>query len=118
MLTVSLDLLKMHVRADDITCDDEYLSDCLESATAQVINATGWTDEELAPIPDDAFPADLRRAVIMRAASLYAYREDIDSASLTSLPLSTVAMLKPYRKMCGGGVMDRLVAKYGTEDME
>ena len=116
MLKVPLDLLKMHVRADDITCDDAYLSDCLEAAQAQVINATGWTEKELAPIPNDAFPADIRRAVIMRAASLYAYREDIDTSSLSPLPLSTAAMLKPYRKMCGGGIMDRLVEKYGKEE--
>lgn len=115
MRIVTLELLKQHVRADDLTCEDVYLTHVLEAAQGQVMDYIGWTEEELSAIPDGEWPAPVRHAVLMRAATMYAYREDVDNASLSPLPFALSALLKPYRKMCGGSVMERIIAKYKTE---
>jgi hypothetical protein len=48
----------------------------------------------------------------MRAATGYAYREDVDNSNLTSLPNSFMAMVKPYQKMRGGSLTEKLIAQY------
>jgi plasmid stabilization system protein ParE len=115
MARVSLDLLKKHVRATAFDHDDAYLLELAEMAEQQVINATGYTREEWSVVPDEAFPADLKHAILMRAATRYAYREDIDNSNLTSLPNSLMAIVKPYQKMRGGSLTDKLITQYTQE---
>lgn len=112
MSRVSLGLFKKHVRADDFTCDDEYLLHVLEAAEDYVVGMTGYTKDELSVIPDEEFPMPLKHAIMMRGASMYAYREDVDSSNLAPLPNSLSALVKPYCKMHGGGLMEDLVNKY------
>lgn len=113
-MIITLELLKAHTRTDDAcSCyENEYLEACLEDAKGQVFDRIGYTEDELSGIPDDKFPAPLRRAILMRAASLYEYREDIDNASISPLSESLTALIKPYQRMRGGGLLERLIAKY------
>jgi len=112
MARISIEYLKRHTMTDDSHCDDDYLYECLCDAEAQVIDRIGYTEEELSGIPDEAFPRALKRAILMRAASLYAYREDIDNDSIKPLAESLVSLIKPYQRMRGGGRMDKLIEKY------
>lgn len=112
MARVSLELLKAHVRATSFDHDDAYLRELIDMAEEQVINATGYTREEWSVVPDEAFPAVLKQAILIRAATGYAYREDVDNSNLTSLPNSFMAMVKPYQKMRGGSLTEKLIAQY------
>ena len=47
---------------------------------------------------------------------MYAYREDVDTASLSEVPNSTKALVKPWQKMRGGSRMAALLAKYAPEE--
>ena len=107
---------KKHVRADDFTEDDALLTFYLSAATRQVVNATGYTLDQLERIPSAEFPDDIREAIYMRGSSMYAYREDVDTANLGVLPLSLMAIIKPYCKMQGGGLLEELVEKYKDAD--
>lgn len=111
MLTDFL-MFKKYVRADDFADDDDKLASKLSAATRQVVNATGYTLDQLERIPYNEFPADLREAIYMRGASLYAYAEDVNNSNLGVLPLAFMAMIKPYCKMYGGGLLEELVEKY------
>lgn len=116
MPRVSLELLKKQVRADDFDGDDIYLEHLLQVAESQVESMTGYSAEELACIPDGDYPAELKQAILLRAASMYAYREDVDTASLSEVPNSTKALVKPWQKMRGGSKMAVLMAKYAPEE--
>lgn len=123
MARVSLELLKKHVRADDFDDDDAYLEHVLAAAEEYVTGLTGYTADELSVIPDSAFPRPLAHAILMRAASMYEYREDV-STSIQAVPNSLIALVRPYQKMDGGSITERLIAKYkeaeadevGTDD--
>lgn len=116
MPRVSLELLKKHVRADDFTGDDEYLDHLLEVAQEQVETLVGYSREELEQIPDEEYPMALRQAILLRASSLYAYREDIDTVQLSNVPDSLKALVKPWQKMRGGGRMEALIAKHAPQE--
>lgn len=116
MPRVSLELLKKQVRADDFEGDDIYLEHLLQVAESQVESMTGYSAEELACIPDGDYPAELKQAILLRAASMYAYREDVDTASLSEVPNSTKALVKPWQKMRGGSRMAALLAKYAPKE--
>ena len=111
-----MELLKKQVRADDFEGDDIYLEHLLQVAESQVESMTGYSAEELACIPDGDYPAELKQAILLRAASMYAYREDVDTASLSEVPNSTKALVKPWQKMRGGSKMAALLAKYAPEE--
>jgi hypothetical protein len=117
-MIADFDIFKKHVRADDYEADDELLMTYLKAATRQVVNATGYSMEELETIPPGEFPEDILNAIYMRGASMYAFREDVDSTSLGMLPLSLMAIIKPYCKMYGGGLLAPLVEKYNEETGE
>lgn len=112
MSRVKLELLKAQTRTTTLDRDDEYLQVLLDTAEAQVIGLTGWSAEDWAKVPDEAFPLELQQAILMRAASLYAYREDVDNASLAALPYGLMALVKPWQKMRGGSKAEALMEKY------
>lgn len=114
-MRVSLELFKKHVRCDDFTDDDEYLDHCLAAAEQYVIGLTGYTEDELSVIPDDAFPMPLKHAILMRGASLYEYREDIVNTSISETPLALMALVKPYQKHNGGSLTERIIKQYSTD---
>ena len=116
MPRVSLELLKKHVRADDFTADDDYLAHLLQVAQEQVETLVGYSREELECIPDKEYPLALQQAILLRAGSLYAYREDIDTTQLSSVPDSLLALVKPWQKMRGGGRMAALLQKHVMQE--
>lgn len=115
MSRVSLELLKQQVHAEDFEGDDALLNECLLDAEQQVLDMIGWTADEVSGIPDNEFPRPLKRAILVRASTLYRYREDTETQQTSQIPLSTQALLKPYSRLCGGGLMETLVAKYPPE---
>ena len=115
---VSMDLFRTHLRLDDITGEDGYLQAALETAEQNVLDSIGYTRDELSVIPEGIFPAPVRWAILMRGADLYAYRESMDSSQLAALPYGVPALLKPYQRMRGGSLMDRLIAGCQPQDTE
>lgn len=115
MARVSLELLKKQVYAEDFESDDDLLEQKLAAAESQVIDDIGWTEEELSGIPDDKFPPQLKEAILMFAANLYRYREITDTGGLAPVPNTYQSIIKKYCRLCGGGLMERLVAKYPAE---
>ena len=111
MSRVSLELLKKHVRADDFADDDIYLTHILKAAEQQVEGLLNYTPEELATIADEDWPDTLRHAVLLRAGTMYAYREDVDSGALAPLPNSLMAIIKPYQKQNGGGLLAHIMGE-------
>ena len=99
MSAVSLELLKKHVRADDITADDEQLQQYLDSAEQQVVTYTGRTMEELLELGGGEMPAMLRQAVLLLAASSYATPEATAPAQHHAVPYGVEALVKPFRKL-------------------
>lgn len=99
MALVDLELFKKHVRADDFADDDEYLTHVLETAEVSVVTATNRTVEELKASNDGTFPKPLQHAVMMLAAHWYNQREDVSTSALHTVPNSTMALIKPYRKL-------------------
>lgn len=114
MSRVSLSLLKAQTRTTSFDRDDEYLQHLLDAAEAQVIAMTGYTADEWAVVPDADFPQDLAQAILMRAASFYAYREDVDNASLAAVPNTLAALVKPWQKMRGGSLAESLMEKWAN----
>lgn len=117
MARVSLELFKKHIRTDDYDGDDDYLQHVLDAAEDFVAALTGYTREELSAIPDSEYPTPLIHAVLMRGASMYEYREDVDT-SLNATPFSLMAIVTPYRKMNGGSLLEPLVRKYNQTATE
>lgn len=99
MSTVSLELFKKHVRADDITADDEQLQFYLDAAEQHVIAATGRTEAELAELGGGSLPPQLCQAVLLLAASFYAQPEATATAQHHAVPYGFDALVKPFRTL-------------------
>lgn len=99
MPSVSLELFKKHVRADDFADDDEYLAHLLEAAETHVVQATARTPQELAGMGGGEMPRPLAQAVMMLAAQRYNQRESVASTQMHQVPDSLTALVKPFRKL-------------------
>lgn len=99
MATVDLALLKKHVRADDFSDDDEYLTHLLTAAEQHVCRATNRSTEELLQMGDGIFPAELQQAVLLIAGHWYNQREAVSSVQMAEVPYTLQALIKPYRKL-------------------
>lgn len=98
MATVDIALLKQHVRADDFSDDDAYLTHLLEAAETYVCSATNRTSAEL--VQDDGkLPATLQQAVLMIAGHWYNQREAVSGVQMAEVPYTLQALIKPYRKL-------------------
>ena len=111
MARVSLDLFKKHTRTTSFARDDEYLQDLLNAAETFVINLTGYTAEEWSVVPDKAFPKDLCHVIMVVGADMYAEREMTVPGTYQLRPF-LLGMVKPYQKMRGGSLAEKLIAKY------
>lgn len=99
MATISLEYFKKWVRADDIDADDEVLQQCLDSAEAQVVEATNRTKEELLEKGGgESLPLALQVAVLSLAASWYRDPEAMSSVQMHVSPQFTAA-IKRYRRL-------------------
>lgn len=99
MATVDLALLKKHVRADDFSDDDEYLTHLLTAAEQYVCRATNRSAEELLQMGDGIFPAELQQAVLLIAGHWYNQREAVSGVQMAEVPYTLQALIKPYRKL-------------------
>lgn len=100
MALVDLELLKKHVRADDFTDDDDYLSHLLEAAEEHILTATNRTQAELLELGDgESLPASLQQAVLLVAGHWYNQREAVSSVQMSEVPYTLQALIKPYRKL-------------------
>ncbi len=100
MATVDLDLLKKHVRADDFTEDDEYLTHLLEAAETHICDATNRTSDELLELGGgESYPKDLVQAILLVAGHWYNQREAVASGTMTEVPYTINAIVKRYRKL-------------------
>lgn len=97
--TVSLELFKKHVRADDFDDDDVYLQHLLDTAEAHVIRATNRTADELAEMGGGTFPSELMHAVMLLGAHWYNQRESVSTAQMHGVPDSLQALVKPFRRL-------------------
>lgn len=99
MSRISLDLLKKHVRYDDVDADDEKLQSRLDAAEAYVINATNRTEDELVQMGGgEAFPMPIVQVILMVAASFDEHTQAVATSQLHTNQLYA-AMLKQYRKL-------------------
>src|SRR5574344_951488 len=96
---VSLDLFKKHVRADDFSDDDTYLSHLIEASQESIINATNRTETELIEIGGGNFPPTLKHAIMMLAAHWYNQREPVSTTQMHEVPDALQSLIKPYRKL-------------------
>lgn len=99
MATVDLALLKKHVRADDFSDDDKYLTHLLTAAEQHVCRATNRSTEELLQMGDGIFPAELQQAVLLIAGHWYNQREAVSGVQMAEVPYTLQALIKPYRKL-------------------
>lgn len=98
MAVTSLELLKKHVRADDFSDDDEYLTHLLEAAEEYVAKATNRTAEELTG-DTGKLPVMLQQAVLLIAGHWYNQREAVSSVQMAEVPYTVGALIKPYRRL-------------------
>lgn len=99
MATVDLALLKKHVRADDFSDDDEYLTHLLTVAEQHVCRATNRSTEELLQMGSGTFPAELQQAILLIAGHWYNQREAVSGVQMAEVPYTLQALIKPYRKL-------------------
>lgn len=100
MATVSLELFKQHVRADDLTGEDAVLGHYLRAAEESVVAATQRTADELCEMGDGRnLPTPLVQAVLMLAAHWYNQRENVSAVQMHEVPDSLQSLVKPYRKL-------------------
>lgn len=99
MSRLSLELLKSHLRADDITGEDDYLQFLLSTGEAAVIKATNRTRQELEDLGGGELPDMLVQAVLMLCGHWYANRESVSAVQMHEVPCSIEALVKPFRKL-------------------
>lgn len=99
MATVDIALLKMHVRADDFSDDDQYLTHLLEAAETYVCTATGRTSDELLAMGNGKLPAMILHAILLIAGHWYNQREAVSGVQMAEVPYTLQALIKPYRKL-------------------
>ena len=97
MASVSLELFKQHVRADDFADDDLYLQHLLDTAETAIVNEIYGGNPPYPVFLEDA-PLPLQHAVMMLAAHWYNQRESVSTAQMHEVPGTLQALIKPYRK--------------------
>ena len=99
MATVDIALLKMHVRADDFSDDDQYLQHLLDAAEQYVNKATNRTSDELLEMGNGKLPAMILHAILLTAGHWYNQREAVSGVQMAEVPYTLQALIKPYRKL-------------------
>lgn len=99
-MALDLALLKKHVRADDFSDDDQYLTHLLEAAKQYVCTATNRTAEELLELGGgEELPVSLQQAVLVIAGHWYNQREAVSGVQMAEVPYTIQALIKPFRKL-------------------
>ena len=90
----TVEFLKKHVRADDITADDEVLEHALNTAEECIIKYTNQEVEDL--LVDGELPYMLQTAIYLYAGHIYANPEAVTAGTLTAVPYGLDLLIKPY----------------------
>lgn len=99
MSRLNLDLLKKHLRTDDIDGEDEYLQFLLDTGEATIIRCTNRSKEDLLEMGDGDFPPMLIHAILLLCGTWYANRESVSTVQMHEIPASVGALVKPFRKL-------------------
>ena len=97
-MLVSIELLKKHVYADDLSDDDEILSQYLSAAEAWVVKATNRDESELTDADGHLYP-QLVQAVLLLAGHWYNQREAVSGTAMSEAPDTIQALIKPFRNL-------------------
>lgn len=109
MATISIELLKQHVRADDFAADDAYLQHLLDAAEEYVVNATNRELSALLSLGGgDSLPASLQQAVLLIAGHWYNQREGVSASQMAEVPYTVQALIKPFRKLADDSGEDEI----------
>lgn len=92
---VELDYLKAHTYVDD-NSEDTELQNCLNAAEKHVEETLQTPLETY--VTDGQLTADLKHAIVILAATLYANREAVAYGNPQHVPLSYSMLIKPYIK--------------------
>lgn len=99
MASVSLELFKRHVRADDFSDDDGYLLHLLDTAEEWVSRETGRPLPELLEEGGGSLPLPLCQAVMLMAGHWYNQREGVSSGQMREVPYTLKALVKPFTRL-------------------
>ena len=94
-----LGALKKHVRADEVSEDDDYLQHLLDAAVEYVRTGTNRTEEELLELGGGEWPKPLQQAVLLTAGHWYNQREAVSGVQMSEVPHGFQALVKPFRKL-------------------
>lgn len=92
-----LELFKKHVRAEEVSDDDDYMMQLLEASEANIINRLNRERNEIEV--DGLLPKPIVQAVLMLAGSWYMQRESITDKQMYEVPDSVSALIKPYQRI-------------------
>lgn len=99
MATVSLDLVKRYVRADDFSEDDSLLASLLESAEDYALTYVSRDSDELLELGAGSYPPSFVLAVLLLVGHWYNQREAAASVQVQAVPYGVDALLKPLRRL-------------------
>lgn len=98
MASLTLDLVKQHVRSDDFTADDDVLTHYMEAAQAKILLDTNHTDEELLELGDgETWPTLLVQAALLLIGHWYNQREAVAGATSVTVPHGYDAIIMRFR---------------------
>jgi len=89
-----LELFKKHVRAEEISDDDDYMMHLLEASEANIFNKINRKKADV--VVNGELPKPIVQAILMLAGSWYMQRESISDKQMYEVPDSVSALLKPY----------------------
>jgi len=95
-MSVDLALLKKHLRVD-YDDDDDLLQHYLDAATKYVVNYIQGDEAEIST--EGSLSADVTQVIFLLVAHWYNQREGVSSGSMSQVPNTIDALLKPYRKL-------------------
>lgn len=109
---VTLEQLKVRVYADDTEVYDERLYDILDNAEQAIITWTDHSRDDVMLIPPEAFPGELKEAILRLAATWFAQPEDTAPVQHHAVPFGITSLLKPYQKLAGGDRLTPIIERY------
>lgn len=99
MAFTSLDLLKKHVRAEDFSDDDAYLTHLLEVGETMVVHSTRRPLAELINLGAGRLPVELTHAILLLCGEWYATREAAQAVERRPIPYGVEALIRPFKRI-------------------
>ena len=102
---VTLDELKEYLFLGDIEDYDARLLTILDAAETKIIGMTDFPEEDVRLIGCLYFPPDLKQAILDYAAFKFAGNDRMNPG------LDIRGTVRRYERLCGGSVLEKLIAK-------